>query len=95
MLLFEAKKAVKSDDLREEWVPFVSEGSVSLTDWDAPGSRIILMGAGAEFSVLLLEGTLPFCEETATVFCSCSQYWGENQYCTCTLCKNWIQDKLK
>lgn len=61
----EAKKAVMSDGLREEFLPFVSEGFVSLNENSAPVPISILRDTGASQS-LLLEGTLPFCDETAT-----------------------------
>ena len=61
----EVKKTFMSDDVREEFLPFVSEGFVSLTENSSPVPIRILRDTGASQS-LLLEGALPFCDETAT-----------------------------
>ena len=63
---FSAKEALLSDGLREEFLPFVSEGFVSLSETStSPVPIRILRDTGASQS-LLLEDTLPFCDESAT-----------------------------
>ena len=60
-----AKEALLSDGLREEFLPFVSEGFVSLNESCSPVPIRILRDTGASQS-LLLASVLPFSDESAT-----------------------------
>ena len=60
-----AKEALLSDGLREEFLPCVSEGFVSLDESSSPVPIHILRDTGASQS-LILAGVLPFSDESAT-----------------------------
>ena len=63
----------KSEIIREEFKPFVSEGFVSLESSSCQVPIQILRDTGATQS-LLLEGVLPLSVSTSTGECHCSRY---------------------